>query len=87
MSDLENTLKERGAQYGTLMENGLISQLLKEVMHNAKQWGKLDPDQKEAFDMIASKISRLLTGNPNHVDGYVDIAGYATLVANRIERI
>lgn len=48
-------------------------------------WHRLDPDQREALDMIASKIARILNGDPNYDDNWIDIAGYATLVAKRLQ--
>jgi len=35
--------------------------------------------------MIFSKIARILNGDPNHLDSWTDIAGYATLVADRLQ--
>ena len=35
--------------------------------------------------MIAHKIGRILAGDPNHIDHWLDIAGYATLVAKELE--
>lgn len=35
--------------------------------------------------MIAVKIARILVGDCNHPDHWHDIAGYATLVADRLE--
>ena len=37
--------------------------------------------------MIAHKIGRILNGDPNYADSWVDIAGYAQLVANELEGI
>ena len=34
--------------------------------------------------MIAVKIARILNGDPNHFDSWIDIAGYATLAAELI---
>jgi hypothetical protein len=45
----------------------------------------MDDDQREALDMIAHKIGRILNGDPNYADSWVDIAGYAKLVADRLE--
>ena len=60
-----------------------ISQQLKAVM---REHGLLElaPDQIEALEMIAHKIARILNGNPDTHDHWHDIAGYATLVANRL---
>jgi hypothetical protein len=44
----------------------------------------LAADQQEALDMICHKIGRIVNGDPNYADSWVDIAGYATLVADRL---
>jgi hypothetical protein len=44
-------------------------------------------DQWEALEMIASKMSRIVNGNPDKVDNWHDIAGYATLIADRLRGV
>lgn len=83
-SDLEDTLRARGGRYGTLTSNGIIAQNLKDAMHVAPNWYRLTPDKAEALHQIASKISRILTGDPEYADNWHDIAGYATLVEKEI---
>ena len=36
--------------------------------------------------MICNKIGRILNGDHNYADSWADIAGYATLVAERLEQ-
>jgi hypothetical protein len=43
------------------------------------------PIQVEALEMIAHKIGRILSGDPNHQDHWDDIAGYAKLVSERLQ--
>ncbi len=86
MSDINDTLTERGERYGTLYANAAVAQRLKQEMRATPNWARMAPDQKEALDMLASKISRLLTGDPNHGDSWHDIAGYAKLVEDRLIR-
>jgi hypothetical protein len=64
-----------------------VTQRLKAVAHQfAGQNNKtFDADQAEALDMIFTKIGRILNGDPNHIDSWVDIAGYAKLVADRLQ--
>jgi hypothetical protein len=50
--------------------------------HHGKSF---DVDQAEALDMIFHKIGRILNGDPNYADSWIDIAGYAKLVADRLE--
>lgn len=49
-----------------------------------EKWISLQPDQREALEMIAHKIARILGGDPDYIDNWDDIAGYSTLVANRL---
>jgi transposase len=80
-------LDERGARYGNFIDQARVAQRLKNVAQNfAMQQGKtFDMDQAEAIDMIFSKLARILNGDPNYADNWIDIAGYATLVADRLE--
>lgn len=79
-------LAARGSVYGPFIDNAACSQELKSVIQAHRKQRPLAPDIQEALDMIAFKISRILTGNPAYVDNWRDIAGYATLVANRLEK-
>jgi hypothetical protein len=80
-------LDERGARYGKFVDQARVAQQLKNVAHTfAAQQGKtFDVDQAEAIDMIFSKLARILNGDPHYADSWIDIAGYAKLVANRLE--
>jgi hypothetical protein len=80
-------LTERGSRYGNFLDHARITQRLKAVAHQfAQQHDKtFDVDQAEALDMIFHKIGRILNGDPNYADSWIDIAGYAKLVADRLE--
>lgn len=84
MNDIRETLEERGTRYGAFCDHAEISQELKDVMHDTPNWESLRPDQKEALEMIQHKIARILNGDPDYVDSWTDIAGYSTLVADRL---
>lgn len=77
---IEETLKERGDRYGSLWDNGLVAQGLKDFLHSQAKWGLLGYDQQEALDQICSKIARVFSGDPKYKDNWHDIAGYATCV-------
>ena len=81
--DITETLQERGKRYGLFTRHAEISQQLKEVI-NQYQTKVLAPDQQEALDMICHKIGRILNGDPDYADSWHDIAGYAQLVADRL---
>lgn len=77
--DIETTLDTRQATHGDFELGAIISQRLCEVMREPSGWGKLTYAKKEALEMIAHKIARILNGNPDFADHWHDIAGYATL--------
>ena len=82
-------LDERGKRYGTFVGHAEVSQQLKTVMADALMQRSKDitNDQQEALDMIAHKIARIINGDPNYADSWIDIAGYAQLVADRLQGI
>jgi len=85
---LDKVLDERGIKYGKFINQATIAQDLKYRMtsfNEGRNWHKLTPDQREALEMIAHKIGRILNGDPNYADSWVDIAGYAKLIADRLE--
>lgn len=84
---ITDILTERGKEYGLFISQAGLSQELKTVMRDHRGWGALGTDMHEALELIAMKISRILNGNPNHIDSWDDIAGYARLVADRLRGV
>lgn len=86
MSDdtIDSTLAERGSRYGKFTDHAELTQALKGVMYCTPKWDTLADDQKEALEMIAHKIGRILNGDPNYHDSWHDIVGYSKLVADRL---
>lgn len=80
--EVKEVLKERGSRYGAFNSHANITQGLKREMRNSPRWSALKPFQVEALEMIAHKVGRILNGDPDYADSWVDIAGYAQLVAN-----
>ena len=86
-TDINALLAERGKTHGNYATHAFITQDLKRVIahHVADLDRRLDDDMQETLDMIAHKIGRIIAGNPAEPDHWRDIAGYAQLVANRLE--
>jgi glutamyl/glutaminyl-tRNA synthetase len=82
--EIANTLAERGKRYGCFTGHAKITQDIKRAMASAPKYESLDDDQKEALEMFAHKIGRILNGDPNYHDSWHDLVGYATLVADRL---
>lgn len=85
-TNVNEMLAGREARYGTFEGHARISQDLKAVMHERSGWDRLKPDQREALEMVQHKIARILNGDPNYLDNWVDLVGYSQLVVNRLEK-
>jgi hypothetical protein len=85
--DVNATLDARALNYGTFKDGAELMQAIKRTMaaHAAKHDKTFADDQWEALEMIVHKIGRIVNGNPNVTDHWVDIAGYATLIVDRLE--
>jgi hypothetical protein len=88
-TDINSTLDERGKRYGDFLGHAECTQHLKDVIisHLASRDKMLMPDQQEALDMICHKIGRIINGDPDYADSWHDIAGYAQLVADRLNGV
>ena len=62
-----------------------MTQNLKRVLWaSTRAYERLTDSQRETLEMICHKMGRIIAGNPHEQDHWVDIAGYATLVAQRL---
>jgi len=86
--DITEILQERGKRYGRFMDHAEITQKLKAVINDGLQFKRhLAPDQAEALAMICHKIGRIVAGDPDYANSWIDIAGYAKLVADRLQEV
>lgn len=85
--NVDKTLDARALNYGTFKDGAALMQSIKRTMaaHAATHGKTFADDQWEALEMIVHKIGRIVNGNPDVTDHWVDIAGYATLIADRLE--
>lgn len=85
MTNIQEVLVQRGTRYGSFKSHSDIAQRLKLEMRKSPNWDVLAPDMKEALEMVAHKIARILNGDPSYDDSWIDIAGYVQLVANELK--
>lgn len=86
-ADVNETLDERAQDYGKFKDGAALMQGIKRLLadHARVHDKTFADDQWEALEMIVHKIARIVNGNPDKVDSWVDIAGYATLIADRLQ--
>ena len=89
MATVHDLIKTRNKHYGDFeTEAMLIQELNTAVLYHAESVSEveLSPLHREAIHMILHKIGRIANGNPNHADSWQDIAGYAQMVVDYIEK-
>jgi hypothetical protein len=82
---MTNILDARRKTHGEWNRNSACSQGLKSVMRIWKSPVNWTPSQNEALDNLAQKTSRIVCGDPNFVDHWVDMARYCDLVVSEIK--
>ena len=72
-------LQIRERTHGSYPSTAKLSQALKDTMKSGTNWISLSDEQAESLEMIALKIARILSGNPDFADHWDDVIGYAKL--------
>lgn len=75
----ESLLKARGNKYGDVGQQSRLFTDIMDAMGRTDRVRQLSPVQRQSLYMIALKMSRIVCGDPNEVDHWRDIAGYARL--------
>ena len=87
MSEIDNTLNERGERYGSYSDVASTTQQLMAIVEYGASYKYLNAEQKTSLFMICNKIARAVNGDPQYFDNYRDIAGYATLAERACEAV
>ena len=82
---IEKILKEREITHGGFPIKATTIQVFKNIMRGTERWKDLSFAQQEALDMIMTKVGRILHGNPNEPDHWLDIIGYTKLISDELE--
>ena len=90
---VDATLAERGARYGDFTGHARIADALHGILIGDTpagkfntSWGTMKPFQRQALRVIVDKLARILNGDPDYVDNWHDIQGYAKLAEDRLLR-
>lgn len=91
-NEVDSILDERGKRYGKFTGHAAVSRAIQNIIREGFEESEIvnsiddiDDDMSESLFMIAHKLGRIVNGNPWYADSWVDIAGYAKLVADRLE--
>lgn len=72
-------IREREKTHGNYQTQSGLAQKFKKTLRSSPNWDKLNEPQTEALEAIAVKLARILAGDVNHKDHWIDIQGYAFL--------
>lgn len=86
MTTINATLNERGSRYGGFEGHAKVTVQLKQALQKCPKYDTLHPVAREALDMIAHKMGRIINGDQSYADSWHDIAGYATLAEQFFEK-
>ena len=90
MTNIKETLDERGTVYGAFRHNASVAQQLKHIWREyfSKSNFRAPYDDtaviNESMEMILHNIAKISTGDPTHPDAWVNIISYAQLVLEHI---
>jgi len=79
-----SVIDEREKTHGKYADVARVSQHLKSYLHQ-QDLLHLTAEQRESLDMICVKIARIVCGNPNEKDHWLDCMGYAELIVKKLQ--
>lgn len=72
-------VESRESTYGSFSDNAEIAQGIKRLLCNGPAYPRTSNAQREALDLIAIKLARIVCGDPHYDDNWDDLSGYAVL--------
>jgi hypothetical protein len=77
---------EREKSHGDFRHTAALAQRIKVVYRDSRNWDQLTHVQREVLDAVATKVARILSGDPGFPDHFDDIAGYVHLALQSMDR-
>lgn len=79
MADIDQILAERGSNYGDWGLECRMNEIITETLATGEGWNQMAATQREAMRRLVVKMVRIANGNPDHLDSWKDLEGYARL--------
>lgn len=77
-------MPDRTETHGDFGTASAFCQSVKDLARAMPGWEKMEPYQREAFDLIAHKMQRALGGDPSFPDHWEDMGEYAKMVFRKL---
>ncbi|WP_104761450.1 DUF6378 domain-containing protein [Helicobacter cetorum] len=85
MNAIKSVLDERAKQYGSYKSMAELDTKFKEVLRSHRNFKDLPDEIKLSLEMILHKVSRVVNGDFNHRDNFIDIKGYSELALRSLD--
>ena len=82
--NINETLKQRQVTYGSFEDVAEDTQTMMGVVGTNDDESRTATQQIALF-LICNKIARIINGDPDYIDNWRDIAGYAQLIVNELQ--
>ena len=79
-------VNERQTTHGQFSQNAIYGQQLRSLFRSSPRWPQIPAVQAEALDMMATKLSRILSGQGDCAEHWEDLEGYARLAREACSR-
>lgn len=76
---IDGILERRETTHGNFEQVSRIAQGIKRCLRSGDTYDKLDARQKEALDLLSTKMARIVNGDGDHPDHWDDTIGYGQL--------
>lgn len=81
---MKEVLYQRCKTHGPFEGQSRIAQMIKASLRSSPRWALMAVEHQEALDMIAVKMSRVVSGDSYFRDHWDDIVGYATRASEAV---
>lgn len=87
VANVPTLISQRASTHGPFDRSSATVQETKDLWRAAPNWERMHSWQRECLDMVAHKVGRILHGDPDYNDHWVDIQGYVARVLEYIDRL
>ena len=85
MTERDPILVEREKTHGDFRKLAQTAQGLKVFLRLRDTGTSMNAAQQEALDLIATKLARIVCGDADFLDHWLDLSGYSRLICDMLE--
>ena len=83
--EFDDNIRDKQAFNGSMADISQIAQALKFALRRGKNWDTLSMGAKEVLELMATRIARILSGDPNSAEHWNKLAALARAIGKPLE--